>query len=135
MSKPEAASIHLGVEDGVVGDVHAGPGDRQVALIAQETRTALIAQVGALACGALGENLVLAVPARALQPGTLLRFPGGALLEVTGARTPCVELEQVARGLLRAAVGRCGSFATVRRGGLVTPGDRVTPVMATTPRP
>mgnify|MGYP005820660781 CR=1 FL=1 len=124
--KPPVTSVLLDPDRGVVGDVHSGPGERQVALIALADLDALRAEVGArFECGAMGENLVVDAPPSALVPGARLAFASGATIEVTRPRTPCVELEDVARGLLRASVGRAGLFARVLVGGEVREGDTV----------
>lgn len=131
MGKPRVASVRFDAEQGVVGDVHSGSGERQVALIALADLDALRAEVrAALDCGAMGENLVADVPPSALVPGARLTFASGAMIEVTRARTPCVELEDVARGLLRASVGRAGLFARVLASGEVREGDAVRIVRA-----
>ena len=123
MAKPEVPAIDLDPDVGVLADVHAGHGRRQVALIDLETLERLRAAVGRIDCGAMGENLVLAgVSAESLRPGARIVFAGGVVLEVTERRTPCVELDGIAPGLLRAAVGRCGVFARVLRGGRMEAG-------------
>lgn len=126
MRKPVVAAIELDVDRGVVGDVHEGAGDRQVALIALDTIEVLREATGsAVDAGAMGENLVLGVPAGTLIAGARVVFAGGAVLEVTGRRTPCVELDAIAPGLLRAAVAGCGVFARVVAGGRVGAGTLV----------
>ena len=123
MAKPEVPAIEVDPDVGVVGDVHAGPGRRQVALISLDALERLRAAVGPIDCGAMGENLVLTgVSTESLRPGTRIAFAGGAVLEVTQPRTPCVELDAIAPGLLRAAVGRCGVFARVLTGGRLEAG-------------
>ncbi len=127
MRKPPVERLDLRVEVGVTGDVHAGPGDRQVALVRSEVLRDLGAEGLAVEPGDMGENVVLSgVEAEALAPGAILALEGGAVLQVTGQRTPCVELEDVAPGLLKAAVGRCGCFARVVRPGTVRAGAAVT---------
>jgi MOSC domain-containing protein YiiM len=83
----------------------------------------------------MGENVttrgldVLALPA-----GTRLRLGGAAVVEVTGLRNPCRQLEGVAPGLMAAVlegdgaggvVRRAGIMAIVLAGGEVRPGDPV----------
>lgn len=124
MRKPPVEAITLGVGAGVLGDVHAGPGERQVMLLCMETLRTLAEQVGPLDPGAMGENVVIdGVPAETLIPGAVVEFASGARIEVTGRRRPCAELEGVAPGLLRAAVSDCGVFARVLRSGSVQRGD------------
>lgn len=126
IGKPRVASVWLDPDRGVVGDIHSGPGERQVALIASDDLDALRDEVGTgFDCGAMGENLVVDVSPSTLVSGARLTFASGATIEVSRQRTPCVELEDVARGLLRASVGRAGLFARVLVGGKICEGDTV----------
>lgn len=125
MGKPRVPSLLLDPNRGVVRDLHSGAGDRQVTLIARADIDALSREVGVLDFGAMGENLVVDVSPSALVPGAHLIFPSGATIEGTRSRTPCLELEGIARGLLRSSVGRAGLFARVLVGGEVREGDTV----------
>ena len=125
MRKPPVGAITLRRDLGVVGDAHAGPGDRQVALVPAEVLEALRAEGFPLAEGDLGENLVLrGLPEEAYRPGARIRLgEHSAVIEVTQPRKPCRELNDIAPGLLRAAVGRCGFFARVLEDGQASAGD------------
>ena len=85
--------------------------------------------------GDMGENILtrgldlLALPQR-----TLLQICAVAIVEVTGLRNPCSQLERFRPGLLKACLCRtpdgqllrkAGIMAIVRRGGLVRPGDAI----------
>lgn len=53
--------------------------------------------------GDLGENILTSgIDLLALATGTMLRFPSGAVLEVTGLRNPCAQIERFRPGLLAA---------------------------------
>lgn len=150
MSKPTSLSIRLVAGLGVDGDVHAGstvqhrsrvrrdpttPNLRQVHLIAAELLDDLRAAGFDLAPGEMGENVVtrgldlLALPER-----TRLRLGAAAVIEVTGLRNPCVQLDRLRPGLMAATLDRdadgelvrkAGVMAIVIAGGDVCPGDAI----------
>ncbi|MEU1000262.1 MOSC domain-containing protein [Streptomyces tibetensis] len=148
-TKPNRESITLLTGLGVEGDVHAGvtvkhrsrvaqdptqPNLRQVHLMHEE----LFAEVGEggfeVAPGELGENITTrGIDLLGLPTGTLLRI-GDAVLEVTGLRNPCVQIDHFQDGLLKQVVGRdeagnivrkAGIMSVVREGGVVRPGDPI----------
>ena len=127
MRKPPVAEIELRAGEGVRGDIHAGRGDRQVTVLPAEVLDALHAEGFAVAAGDMGENLVLrGLAAEAYQPRAVLALGDGAKVEITEQRKPCRELEDIAPGLLKATVRRCGYFGRVIDGGRVTAGTSVT---------
>jgi MOSC domain-containing protein YiiM len=151
-TKPNRASITLLAGLGVEGDVHAGvtvkhrsrvaqdptqPNLRQVHLIHEE----LFAEVGEegfqVGPGELGENITTSgIDLLGLPVGTLLRIgDDGAVVEVTGLRNPCLQIDNFQDGLLKRVVGRgeagnlvrkAGIMSVVREGGVVCPGDTIT---------
>jgi MOSC domain-containing protein YiiM len=149
-SKVTRGSIRLLAGLGVEGDAHLGvtvqhrsrvaqdptqPNLRQVHLIHEE----LFAEVGAagfeIAPGRLGENVTTAgVDLLGLPAGTLLRLGDAAVVEVTGLRNPCLQIDGFQDGLLKQVVGRDPDGRTVRKAGImgivvasgeVRPGDPV----------
>ncbi|MFF9090596.1 MOSC domain-containing protein [Streptomyces sp. NPDC014991] len=149
-TKPNRDSITLLAGLGVEGDVHAGvtvkhrsrvaqdptqPNLRQVHLIHEE----LFAEVGTegfqVAPGDLGENITTSgIDLLGLPVGTLLRVGDEAVLEVTGLRNPCRQIDRFQDGLLKRVVGRdeaghvvlkAGIMSVVREGGAVRPGDAI----------
>jgi len=138
VSNQKGASKHpvpeITLDDaGIIGDAHAGPGNRQVRLLAAER----IEEFGVAAgrtfeWGDFAENITTrGVDLR--QAALLDRLEiGAALLEVTQLGKTC---HADACAIFR-EVGRCvmpqeGIFCRVLRGGVVRPGD----VVAHTPRP
>jgi MOSC domain-containing protein YiiM len=104
---------------GVEGDAHAGPGDRQVSLLAMEDIEEARAAGADLVPGSFAENLTTrGVDLPSLPIGTRLAI-GGALLEVSKIGKECH------RGCeIRALTGDCvmprrGIFAKVIVGGRV----------------
>ncbi|MCT7356457.1 MOSC domain-containing protein [Streptomyces sp. 15-116A] len=157
-TKPNRESITLLAGLGVEGDVHAGvtvkhrsrvaqdptqPNLRQVHLIHEE----LFAEVGRagfeVAPGQLGENITTrGIDLLALPTGTLLHIGDEAVLEVTGLRNPCVQIDAFQDGLLKQVVGRdeagnvvrkAGIMSVVQQGGVVRPGDTITAKLPTGP--
>jgi MOSC domain-containing protein YiiM len=144
----EAVRLLVGV--GVEGDVHAGetvkhrsrvrrdptrPNLRQVHLIHSELHDELRDRGFEVAAGEMGENVTTAgIDLLALARGTRLRFGDDAVIEVTGLRNPCVQLNGIAPGLMEATLDRdaggklirkAGVMAIVVEGGEVRPGDPV----------
>ncbi|MET8947655.1 MOSC domain-containing protein [Streptomyces sp. NPDC004542] len=149
-TKPNRESITLLAGLGVEGDVHCGvtvkhrsrvaqdptqPNLRQVHLIHEE----LFGEVGdagfRVTAGELGENITTrGIDLLGLPTGTLLRIGDEAVVEVTGLRNPCGQIDTFQRGLLKQVVGRgedgslvrkAGVMSVVVAGGVVRPGDAV----------
>jgi MOSC domain-containing protein YiiM len=150
-SKSPAADIALVAGIGVSGDAHAGvtvqhlsrirrdpsaPNLRQLHLIAAELLDQLTAAGFQVGPGRLGENVTTrGIDLLALPTGALLQLGSDALVEVTGLRNPCVQLDRYQHGLQKAVldrgpdgelIRRAGVMAVVRRGGTVRPGDAIT---------
>lgn len=149
-SKPAAERIRLIAGEGVEGDAHRGrtvkhrsrvardpskPNLRQVHLVHAELLDALNAAGFALAPGAIGENVTTrGLDLLALPTGTQLRLGADALIEVTGLRNPCRQLDGFRPGLMQAVLERdangdlvrkAGVMAVVLQGGEVRPGDAI----------
>lgn len=149
-SKPSCEQITLLQGLGVEGDAHLGvtvqhrsrvardasqPNLRQVHLIHAELHDTLRDQGFAVAPGDMGENITtVGLDLLALAAGTVLRFPSGAAIEVTGLRNPCAQLDGFEDGLMAAVLGRdeagklvrkAGVMGIVLAGGSVSPGDAI----------
>ncbi len=142
-SKVNALSIRLSAGLGVEGDAHAGatvkhrsrvardpsqPNLRQVHLVHAELFDELAALGFKLAPGAIGENLTTrGIDLLGLSPETHLRIGSDAVIEITGLRNPCSQLDRYAPGLMRATLGRDEAGQIVRKAGVmgivVTGGD------------
>jgi MOSC domain-containing protein YiiM len=148
--KRNEEAIRLIAGHGVEGDVHAGelvqhrsrkrqdatqPNLRQVHLIHAELHEELAARGFEIAPGEMGENVTTrGIPLLELPAGTLLRLGADAVVEVTGLRNPCKQLDGVAPGLMEALldpgpdgelVRKAGVMGVVLAGGDVSPGDAV----------
>jgi MOSC domain-containing protein YiiM len=149
-SKPVCASITLLVGLGVEGDAHMGvtvkhrsrvrrdptqPNLRQVHLMHAELIDELRQQGFAVSPGAMGENITTrGIDLLALPQGALLHIGPDAVIEVTGLRNPCIQLDRFQPGLMQATLGRdaagnlirkAGVMAVVRAGGSVRADDLV----------
>jgi MOSC domain-containing protein YiiM len=88
-----------------------------------------------VAAGSLGENVTTrGLNLLQLPRGTLLHLGQTAVVEVTGLRNPCRQLDDFHRGLMRALLDRDADGAPVRKAGImsvvradgrVRPGDPV----------
>jgi MOSC domain-containing protein YiiM len=150
VSKPNQSSITLLAGLGVEGDAHLGetvqhrsrvardpsqPNLRQVHLIHAELHDELRAAGFDLAPGQMGENVTTrGVDLLDLPAGARLRLGASALVEITGLRNPCKQLEGIKPGLMEAVLDRDGDGSLVRKagvmaivleGGDVRPGDRI----------
>src|SRR6185312_3346344 len=122
LSKPNAASIRLLAGLGVESDAHLGvtvkhrsrvardpsqPNYRQVHLIHAELHDELRAAGFAVAAGEMGENLTTrGVDLLGLATGTRLHLGETAVVEITGLRNPCAQLDQITPGLMAATLDR-----------------------------
>ncbi len=134
-TKPRVGAIRLLAGLGVEGDAHLGvtvqhrsrvradptqPNLRQVHLIHAELFDELAAKGFAVAAGQLGENITTSgVALLDLPVGTRLKFDGGCVVEVTGLRNPCHQIEAFRPGLLAAVLGRDADGGVVRKTGVM----------------
>ncbi|HEX3815182.1 MAG TPA: MOSC domain-containing protein [Mycobacteriales bacterium] len=150
-SKPVAPEITLIAGIGVAGDAHAGetvqhrsrvaadpsqPNLRQVHLIHSELHDELRDQGFEVAPGQLGENVTTSgIDLLGLPRGTILSLGEQAVIEITGLRNPCGQINGLQTGLMKAVLGRdadgevirkAGVMAVVVTGGPVRPGDPIT---------
>lgn len=111
------------------------PNLRQVHLIHSELFDELKVKGFSVGPGDLGENVTTAgIDLLALPRDTLLRIGNSVILEVTGLRNPCAQIENFQPGLLSAVLDRgpnnevirkAGIMTVVREGGVVRPGDSI----------
>jgi MOSC domain-containing protein YiiM len=135
---------------GVEGDYHAGkfvrhrsraaktpelPNIRQVHLMHEELFDEMAALGITVTPGAMGENITTrGVPLLDLAPGTKLHLGETAVVEITGCRNPCAQLNGVDERLLSqvalktddgSIVRKAGIMGVVLSGGLVRAGDAI----------
>jgi MOSC domain-containing protein YiiM len=149
-SKPAQLSIRLLAGLGVAGDAHLGvtvkhrsrvardptqPNLRQVHLLHEELLTGLREAGFDVAPGVLGENVTTrGIDLLGLPRGTRLHLGDSAVVEVTGLRNPCLQLDRYQPGLMAATLDRdaagnlirkAGIMGIVRAGGDLRPGDAI----------
>jgi MOSC domain-containing protein YiiM len=97
------------------------PNLRQVHLIHAELFDELAAQGFAVTPGELGENVTTrGIDLLGLSRGTRLRLGGEALIEVTGLRNPCRQIDDnIARGAMAAPLDRTPDGSLVRKAGVM----------------
>lgn len=157
-SKTPGLSIHLLAGLGVAGDAHMGetvkhrsrvrrdptqPNLRQVHLIHAELFVELKAKGFTLKAGDLGENVTTGgIDLLALPAGTRLHLGESAVVEITGLRNPCVQIDDFQPGLMAATLGRDTDGNLVRKAGVmsivlsdgeVRPGDAIRVEMPAAP--
>ena len=150
MGKPRCDEIRLVAGFGVEGDTHGGttvqhrsrvakdpaqPNLRQVHLIHAELHDELAAAGFGVAAGEMGENVTTrGIALLALPTGTRLRLGAAAVVEVTGLRNPCAQLDGIQPGLMKATLDRDADGRLVRKAGVmgvvlasgaVRPGDAI----------
>lgn len=149
-SKPLVDEIRLIEGWGVEGDAHAGttvqhrsrvardpsqPNLRQVHLIHAELFDDVAAHGYTVHPGELGENITTTgVDLLSLPTGTVLHLGESAMVEVTGLRNPCDQINGLAPRLMGELVSRrpdgtverkAGVMSVVIAGGIVRPGDGI----------
>jgi MOSC domain-containing protein YiiM len=150
LTKPTRTSIRLLTGLGVEGDAHLGttvkhrsrvardpdqPNLRQVHLIHAELRDELLPAGFELTAGQMGENVTTrGIDLLRLPTGARLRLGATAIVEVTGLRNPCSQLDKIQTGLMAATLERdldgklirkAGVMGIVLADGEVRPGDPI----------
>ena len=149
-SKPNESSVRLLTGLGAHGDAHMGvrvkhrsrvardpaqPNLRQVHLIHAELHDELREAGFNVAAGDMGENITTrGVYLLGLPRGARLHLGDAAVVEVTGLRNPCAQLDRFQPGLMAAVLDRdahgnlirkAGVMGVVLAGGEVRPGDAI----------
>ena len=149
-SKEPRQQIQLITGMGVEGDAHCGetvkhrsrvaanpqqPNLRQVHLFAAEMLDEVVAQGFSVKPAELGENITTrGLDLIHLPLGARLRIGKDALIELTGLRNPCKQIDRFQKGLMQAVLGRdehgqlllrAGVMAIVLQGGLISSGDTI----------
>jgi MOSC domain-containing protein YiiM len=150
MQKYTVESVNLLAGLGVEGDAHQGvtvkhrsrvardpsqPNLRQVHLVHAELLDELDAAGLPVPPGRMGENVTTrGLDLLALPTATRLRLGADAVIEITGLRNPCLQLEGIHHGLQKAVLDRdedgnlirkAGIMAIVLSGGTVHTGDAI----------
>ncbi len=158
ISKNSCRSITLAAGLGVVGDAHYGktvkhrsrvakdpsqPNLRQVHLVHSELFGELAQQGFTLGPAQMGENITTkGIDLLALPTGTRLLIGSNAIIEITGLRNPCNQINGLAKGMMQAMLSKdsCGNLVRkagvmgiVIAGGEICAGDRIVTKMPSKP--
>lgn len=150
MSKTKQSSIRLLAGLGVEGDAHMGktvkhrsrvardptqPNLRQVHLIQGELHDELRARGFDVDSGQMGENITTrGVDLLGLPADARLQIGSDAIVEITGLRNPCAQLDGIQEGLMKAVLDRDDDGDLIRKAGVmgivvssgeVRPGDAI----------
>jgi MOSC domain-containing protein YiiM len=150
LKKLNTDCIRLVTGLGVEGDAHAGatvkhrsrlarfagaPNLRQVHLIHAELHDELSRKGIAVSAGQMGENITTrGVDLLGLPTGSRLHLGEVAVIEVTGLRNPCAQLDRIRPGLMGATLERSAEGKLIRKAGImaivivegqVRPGDAI----------
>ena len=149
-SKTNSLSIRLLKGLGFEGDAQMGgtanhpsrvardptqPNLRQVHLIHEELFDELAPKSFIVRPGEMGENVTTrGIDLLGLPTGTLLHLGDSAVVEVTGLRNPCIQIDHFQKGLMAATldkdsggnlIRKAGVMSIVLAGGDVRPGDPI----------
>jgi MOSC domain-containing protein YiiM len=157
-SKTPSLGIRLLAGLGVAGDAHMGetvkhrsrvrkdptqPNLRQVHLIHAELFCELRAKGFVVHPGELGENVTTSgIDLLALPTGARLHLGASAVVEITGLRNPCIQIDKFQQGLRAATLDRDAEGNLIRKAGImaiviadgdVRPGDAIRVAMPAAP--
>jgi len=135
-AKHNRDAVRLIAGFGVEDDAHGGPTVRHRSRVARDATRPNLRQVHLIhaelldelaesgfdvAPGELGENLTTrGIPLLGLPTGARLRLGDDAVIELTGLRTPCVQIDRFQSGLLAKVVARAETGEIVRRAGVMS---------------
>ncbi|WP_066583081.1 MOSC domain-containing protein [Cellulomonas timonensis] len=134
-SKVNQPEVRLAAGVGIEGDAHAGkdvqhlsrradvppPNLRQVHLIHAELFDELAPAGFTVHPGELGENVTTrGVDLLSLPRGARLHLGERAVVELTGLRNPCKQIDGFQSGLMRLLVGRAADGTIVRKAGVMS---------------
>lgn len=157
-SKASVGQVQLRAGLGVEGDAHLGvtvkhrsrvaqdptqPNLRQVHFIHQELFDELAVKGFKVGPGEMGENITTGgIDLLGLPRDTQLILGDEAIVQITGLRNPCKQLDAFQEGLMRAVLGRdengdlirkAGVMAIVVTSGEVRPGDLISVMLPPEP--
>jgi MOSC domain-containing protein YiiM len=135
LKKHEQQSIRLLAGLGVEGDAHMGvtvkhrspvtvapnqPNLRQVHLIHAELHNELRAKGFSIRAGEMGENITTrGVDLLRLLVGARLHLGKDAVIELTGLRNPCTQINGIQKGLMAAVLDKDSQGNLIRKAGVM----------------
>ena len=135
-SKQLVSEISIVAGEGVEGDAHKGvtvkhrsrvradptqPNLRQVHLIQSELFDELAGKGFNISPADLGENITTrGIDLLALPKSAILRIGNDVVLEITGLRNPCSQIEKYEKGLLNAVLDKTEDGVLIRKSGVMS---------------
>ncbi len=135
-SKQVHDQITLIAGEGVEGDAHRGvtvkhrsrvavdpsqPNLRQVHLVHHELHDELTGRGFDISPGDMGENITtVGIDLLSLPKGTRLHLGSTAIVELTGLRNPCLQLDAFQNGLMKAVLDKDADGNLVRKAGVMS---------------
>lgn len=135
-SKTNSLSIRLLKGLGVAGDAHMGetvkhrsrvakdphqPNLRQVHLMHEELFDELQPKNFIVRPGEMGENVTTrGIDLLGLPAGTRLHLGDSAVVEVTGLRNPCIQIDRFQKGLMAATLAKDADGNLIRKAGVMS---------------
>jgi MOSC domain-containing protein YiiM len=135
LKKYEQQSIRLLTGLGVEGDAHMGvtvkhrsrvavepnqPNLRQIHLIHAELHDELCVKGFTVRAGEMGENITTrGIELLSLPVGTRLNIGAKAVIEITGLRNPCTQLNSIQEGLMAAVLDKDSQGNLIRKAGVM----------------
>jgi len=135
-SKPNQASIRLLAGLGVEGDAHMGATVKHRSLVAQDPSQPNLRQVHlihaelfdelrtagfAISAGQMGENITTrGIDLLGLPAGARLHLGVTAVVELTGLRDPCSQLDTLRSGLMAAVLDHDATGNLIRKAGVMS---------------
>jgi MOSC domain-containing protein YiiM len=136
VDKTNRSVIRLLAGQGIDGDAHCGatvkhrsrwrrdptqPNIRQIHLLHAELFEELAQKGFAVTPGLMGENVTTrGVNLLGLPRGAILRLGHEAVVQVTGLRNPCYQLDQLQQGLMAACLERAAEGDPIRKAGIMS---------------
>lgn len=134
-SKAPCESVTLLAGLGVEGDAHAGRLVQHLSRMAKDPDVANLRQVHLIHAelfeelegkgfhvepGQLGENVTTrGIDLLGLSRGTRLGLGPDALIEITGLRNPCKQIDGLAKGLMAAVLDKAADGSLIRKSGVM----------------
>ncbi|MBA3066218.1 MOSC domain-containing protein [bacterium] len=123
--KENIASGYLRENHGFEGDIHGGPGERQVSLFTKESFDELKASGDKIGCAGFGENITVSgIRVGEIKPGTDMKA-GNAVLKVTESGKICQKPCKFYKEEAKCRLPSLGIFAAVIKGGEIKTGDKI----------
>lgn len=126
MRKTNAESVELKEDFGIIGDAHAGPGDRQISLLAEESIRKMTEKGLDVSAGDFAENITTKdMDLVSLDVGTKVSVGEDVILEISRIGKVCHSRCSIYYQAGDCVMPKEGVFARVLKGGEIHPGSEI----------